>query len=324
MAISNYFATRTEDPVFSNKLFLEADKIEQLRYGENPHQRGAVYRVAGTSPGIVDAEILNGKAMSYNNYLDADAAYNLVFEFSEPAAVIIKHTVPCGAAEGKELIEAYEKAYMSDPVSAFGGIVAFNGKVNEALASLLVQHFYEVILAPGYTEGALEILKEKKNLRVIKVKPATGNQVMWRQITGGLLCQERDTKLYEELEVKTGEALSEEKLSDIIFGLKVVKYVKSNAIVIVKDKMLLGAGGGQTSRVDAVKIALNKAGEKAFGAVTVSDAFFPFGDSIVELAKAGVTVVVEPGGSVRDKEVIEEARKCGLTLVFSGIRHFLH
>ncbi|NYE56973.1 bifunctional phosphoribosylaminoimidazolecarboxamide formyltransferase/IMP cyclohydrolase [Carboxydothermus ferrireducens] len=323
IAIANYFAGRLEDGGFRKKLYIEAEQVEMLRYGENPHQRGAVYRVEG-SFGLVDAEILNGKAMSFNNYLDADAAYRLIGEFREPAAAIIKHTVPCGVATGENLKEAYEKAYAGDPVSAYGGIVAFNGAVDEKVAELLVRHFYEVIIAPDFSDEALKILREKKNLRVIKAKPLALEELNLRQISGGLLLQENDGKLYEELKVVAGKDLTEGQREDIVFGLKVVKYVKSNAVAVVKDGMLLGAGGGQTSRIDAVKIALNKAGERARGAVVVSDAFFPFADSIEELAKAGVSVVVEPGGAVRDQEVIEEAAKRNVTLVFTGVRHFLH
>jgi phosphoribosylaminoimidazolecarboxamide formyltransferase/IMP cyclohydrolase len=301
-------------------------KHSELRYGENPHQKGYVYfNLFDSQSFLKNIDLLSGIELSYNNILDAHSAWNLVLEFEKPACAIVKHNVPCGAGLADDLSEAYEKALKGDEMSAYGGIVAFNGVVDEDVAKALNEFFFEVIVAEGYSEGALEILKKKKKRRVIKAKKEKGFNWDYRFVDFDLLVQERDLKDLKpcELKVVSGK-LDDKYIPDIVFGDKVIKYVKSNAIVVVKNEMLLGSGGGQTSRVDATKIALEKAEERAKGAVLVSDGFFPFTDSLELAHEKGIKVVVEPGGSVRDEEVIKKAHELGLTLVFTGIRRFRH
>jgi phosphoribosylaminoimidazolecarboxamide formyltransferase/IMP cyclohydrolase len=299
---------------------------ETLRYGENPHQRGWLYKNPLEDIGITTAEILQGKKMSFNNYLDADAAFKLVSEISERACAIIKHTNPCGAAVGETTLEAYKRALEGDPVSAFGGIVAFNDTVDGETAEELTKIFLEIVIAPDYTPEALRILSKKKNLRVIK----TFGRSVWKdvkKISGGFLLQDEDTELYKELKVVTDREPTEREMEDLLFAWRVVKHVKSNAIVIAKNKQVLGVGMGLTSRVDALKLAINKAKEfekDLTGAVVASDAFFPFRDSIDIATAEGITAFIQPGGSIRDKEVIEACNEKSAAMVFTGMRHFKH
>jgi phosphoribosylaminoimidazolecarboxamide formyltransferase/IMP cyclohydrolase len=299
---------------------------EELRYGENPHQRGWLYKNPLEDLGITEAQVLQGKKMSFNNYLDADSAVKLVSEIPETACAIIKHTNPCGVAVGKTTYEAYKRALEGDPVSAFGGIVAFNDTVDADTAAELTKIFLEIVIAPSFTPEALQILSKKKNLRVILFQ---GRSIFKdvKKISGGYLLQEEDTELYKELKVVTKREPTERELQDLLFAWRVVKHVKSNAIVIAKDKQVLGVGMGLTSRVDALKLAISKAkefGKDLKGAVVASDAFFPFRDSIDIAAAEGITAFIQPGGSIRDKEVIEACDEHGAAMVFTGMRHFKH
>ena len=325
-----------------NPLTITFEKVQDLRYGENPHQRGAFYReVFVKEPCVTRAEKIHGeKELSFNNIYDLDGALNLVLEFDPEkegvACAIIKHANPCGVALGQTSEEAYEKALKVDPVSAFGGIIAFNTKVSPEAAKLITERFYECIIAPDYDEEALEILKTKKNLRVLTTKGLEGierkgqdSPFDYRRVVGGLLVQDRDliTVDPEKLKVVTDREPTEREWEDLLFAFKVVKWVKSNSVVYAKDRVAVGIGVGQTSRVDSARCAAEKAklmGLDLSGSVLASEAFFPFRDSIDEAAKVGVTAVIQPGGSIRDKEVIEAANEHGMAMVFTGIRHFRH
>jgi phosphoribosylaminoimidazolecarboxamide formyltransferase / IMP cyclohydrolase len=301
-------------------------KSADLRYGENPHQKAALYKLPGRF-GIANAEQLSGKEMSFNNYVDADAAWQLVFDFNETACAIIKHTNPAGVALDPQAVEAYRKALATDPTSAFGGIVAFNSPVDEAAAQAVVEIFTEVIVAPDYDPAALKILSQKKNLRVLRGWPdPRANRVEYRQISGGMLVQSSDTHdlQRDDLKVVTNRALSNKEIEDLLFAWTVCKHTKSNAIVYGRDKQTVGVGAGQMSRVDSVKIAAMRAQLPLAGSVMASDAFFPFRDGLDEAAKHGIVAVIQPGGSVRDEEVIAAANEHNIAMVFTGIRHFKH
>jgi phosphoribosylaminoimidazolecarboxamide formyltransferase/IMP cyclohydrolase len=311
---------------FAISKHLNLRRISALRYGENPHQRASLYDM-GEPDGAARAELLSGKEMSFNNYVDADAAWQLVCDFDELACAIIKHTNPAGASLATTCEKAYRKALACDPVSAFGGIVAFNRKVDEAAAHAVTEIFVEVIIAPDYETAALEVLKTKKNLRVLRTgepKPAAGLE--YKQISGGMLVQTRDThKLKrEELKVVTKRPPTEKEIDDLLFAWTVCKHTKSNAIVYARDNQTVGVGAGQMSRVDSVKIGAMRALLPIEGSVLASDAFFPFRDGLDEAAKHSITAVVQPGGSVRDEEVIAAADEHGLAMVFTGVRHFKH
>jgi phosphoribosylaminoimidazolecarboxamide formyltransferase/IMP cyclohydrolase len=302
------------------------NKTANLRYGENPHQIAALYKTALRS-GIANAELLSGKEMSFNNYVDADAAWQLVFDFEETACAIVKHTNPAGVGLSAHAVEAYRKALATDPVSAFGGIVAFNCPVDEAAASTVIQIFTEVLVAPDYDEQALEVLRSKKNLRVLRAWPdSRASALEYKQISGGMLVQTRDTHRLkrEDLKVVTKRAPSEKEIDDLLFAWTVCQHTKSNAIVYARDKQTVGVGAGQMSRVDSVKLGAMRARLPVEGSVLASDAFFPFRDGVDEAAKHGITAVIQPGGSVRDEEVIAAADEHGIAMVFTGIRHFKH
>jgi len=328
-AISSYLNGRQAGNDFPINYIVNGQKVQQLRYGENPHQKAAFYRLENAGHACVaTARQLQGKELSYNNIIDVDAALELVREFAETAAVVIKHTNPCGAAQATELAEAYLKAYEADPVSAFGGIVGLNRRVDEKTARAMVATFLEAVIAPDYSDEALKILADKPNLRVLAVgdldRQVAGDQV--KTVNGGFLVQNADTGTItaEELKVVTKAEPDERELSELLFAWKVVKHVKSNAIVVTKDKVTLGVGAGQMNRVGAASIALRQAGEKVRGAVLASDAFFPFKDTVAMAVKAGITAIIQPGGSLRDEESIEEADKHGIAMVFTGMRHFKH
>jgi len=317
------------------RLVMSYERVGGLRYGENPHQKATLYRKTTKVKGsIAQADVLSAeKALSFNNYLDAEAALNCVRNLTHPASAIIKHTIPCGLALGEDLSEAFKKAYEGDPTSAYGGIVSFNRKLDSKTAKLIAtnEKFFEVVVAPGYDEDALEILsngaKWSKNLRILKVDSVTPpDELELRYISGGLLLQDADTVKddFSEWKVVTKKKVSDEQMKDLRFAYHCVRWVKSNAITLVKDLSLVGAGGGQTARVDAAKIAVMKAGKRAEGAVAGSDAFFPFPDGVTVLADAGVTAIVQPGGSMRDEEVIKVADERGIAMVFTGRRHFRH
>ncbi len=306
------------------------EKISDLRYGENPHQKAAFYRDRGEVPtaSVPSAKILQGKELSYNNIMDADAALDLVREFEEPAVAFIKHANPCGVAVGKTIEDAFISAYESDPKSAFGGIISLNRMVTADLAEAITGKFFEVVIAPDYEPKALKMFEKKPNLRVLWVGPIKplSSYKTFRKVTGGLLIQDADIKGVDKKDIKvvTEKEPAKQELADLLFAWRVVKHVKSNAIVIAKNGMTIGVGAGQMSRVDSTEIAIKKAGKRAKGAVLASDAFFPFPDSIDEAAKAGITAIIQPGGSVKDKEVIEAANKHGIAMVFTGFRAFLH
>ncbi|HJU54573.1 MAG TPA: bifunctional phosphoribosylaminoimidazolecarboxamide formyltransferase/IMP cyclohydrolase, partial [Pyrinomonadaceae bacterium] len=296
------------------------------RYGENPHQAAALYSFHATG-GVTHAEILGGKEMSFNNYVDADAAWQLVCDFDETACAIIKHMNPAGVGTGATNEEAYRRALATDPVSAFGGIVAFNRKVDEGAARAVTEIFTEVVIAPDYDEAALEALRAKKNLRVLRAgEPRRAEGFEYKTITGGMLVQTRDTHRLsrEDLKVVTERAPTEEELRALLFAWTVCKHTKSNAIVYARDGQTVGVGAGQMSRVDSVKIGAARAQLPVAGSVLASDAFFPFRDGIDEAARHGITAVIQPGGSVRDDETIAAANEHGLAMVFTGIRHFKH
>lgn len=301
-------------------------KITDLRYGENPHQSAALY-YSGEDGGITSAKLLSGKGMSFNNYVDADAGWQLVSDFDEPSCAIIKHTNPAGVASAFNLEEAYRKALATDPVSAFGGIVSFNRAVDEQAARAAVEIFTEVIVAPHYADAALEVLKTKKNLRILQVsQDELTFGVEFKQISGGMLAQTRDTHRLkrEDLKVVTKREPSEEEIRALMFAWTVCKHTKSNAIVYAREGQTVGVGAGQMSRVDSVKLGAMRAQLSVAGSVLASDAFFPFRDGLDEAAKHGITAVIQPGGSMRDAEVIAAADEHGLAMVFTGIRHFKH
>lgn len=315
---------------FPETLSLTAKKVQELRYGENPQQRAALYAKREEGAGtLVFGRQLQGKELSYNNWVDMDAAWAVVREFNETVVAIIKHTNPCGVALGNNPLQAYERALAADPVSAFGGIIAFNRVVDGECARAVKERFYEVVVAPGFSPEAQEILKEKVNLRLFVVEGGK-RQVKpgWeiKSIDGGYLLQEKDvgTAPVQDWEVVTDHKPTADDLRELEFAWRVVKHVKSNAIVVSRDGQTLGIGAGQMNRVGSVKIALQQAGELAKGAYLASDAFFPFPDSLEEAARAGIRAVVQPGGSVKDKEVIEAANKLNLIMLFTRRRHFRH
>ncbi|MCU1294565.1 MAG: phosphoribosylaminoimidazolecarboxamide formyltransferase / cyclohydrolase [Bryobacterales bacterium] len=304
-------------------LSISATRTSSLRYGENPHQQAALYSFH--RGGIAGAKQLHGKELSYNNLVDLDAAWQLIQEFSTPAAAIIKHTNPSGCAEQPQLVEAYRKALEADPISAFGGVIAFNREVDKETAQEVVRLFVEAIAAPSFSPDALAILTAKKNLRLVEVPPGEGELVV-KSISGGLLAQTADIAPLASaaISVKTSRPPTADELEALLFGWKVCKHVKSNAIVYSRAGQIVSVGAGQMSRVDSVKVGAMKAVLPLAGTVLASDAFFPFPDGIEEAAKHGITAVIQPGGSVRDDEVIAAANKLNLAMVFTGIRHFRH
>ena len=312
---------------FPERLTLTYEKKQNLRYGENPHQQAALYSELLPPASILTAEKLHGKELSYNNIGDADVALALVKEFTHPAAVAIKHMNPCGVGMGESITAAYENAYAADPVSIFGGIVALNREVDETCAGKLQETFLEIIIAPGFSEAALAILTQKKNVRLLRAdttQKSGGKQLA--SVGGGLLIQECDARGLDQatLTVPTRRKPTEAELETAKFAWTVVKYVKSNAIVLAKENRTVGIGPGQTNRVGAAKIAIAQAGENARGAVMASDAFFPMSDTVEEAAKAGVRVIIQPGGSVKDEASIQACDAHDIAMVFTGLRHFKH
>jgi phosphoribosylaminoimidazolecarboxamide formyltransferase / IMP cyclohydrolase len=320
--VSSYLAGASEP--LPDRLGWTMNKLSDLRYGENPHQKAALYRTSA-SGGIANAEVLSGKEMSFNNYVDAEAAWQLVCDFENTACAIIKHTNPAGVGLGENPAEAYQKALATDPVSAFGGIVAFNCTVDVAAAQEATKIFTEVVIAPEYDPEALEVLRTKKNLRVI-LMGGDEKGIEFKQIGGGMLVQTADDHKLDpqQLKVVTTRKPSDEEIRALLFAWTVCKHTKSNAIVYARDGQTVGVGAGQMSRVDSVKIGAMRAQLPVAGSVLASDAFFPFRDGIDEAAKHGITAVIQPGGSVRDDEVIAAANEHGLAMVFTGVRHFKH
>jgi len=309
---------------FPETLRLSFSKVMDLRYGENPHQKAAMYADRSGS-GIANARQLQGKELSYNNIVDLQAAWDLAQEFSEPVCAIIKHTNPCGTATGKTLVEAYKKALECDPVSAFGGVIGVNRPMDGAAAEEMAKLFVEAIAAPSFDEAARAKFAVKKNLRLVEVKHASQKWVM-KNVSGGILVQDSDLRQLNENELKvvSKRAPTEQEKRALLFAWKISKHAKSNAIVYAREGQSIGVGAGQMSRVDSCKIGAMKAVLPLKGTVAASDAFFPFPDGVEEIAKAGATAIIQPGGSVRDQKVIEAADRLGLAMVFTGVRHFRH
>ncbi|QEV07945.1 bifunctional phosphoribosylaminoimidazolecarboxamide formyltransferase/IMP cyclohydrolase [Streptomyces prasinus] len=331
VAVASWFAADyapVDESRFPDFLGATWERKNTLRYGENPHQPAALY-VSGTG-GLAEAEQLHGKEMSYNNYTDTDAALRAAYDHDAPAVAIIKHANPCGIATGADVAEAHRKAHACDPLSAFGGVIAVNRPVSKEMAEQVAEIFTEVIVAPDYEEGALDALTKKKNIRVLRAPEAPSAPVEVKPIDGGALLQVTDRLQAEGDDpagwtLATGEALSEAELADLAFAWKACRAVKSNAILLAKDGASVGVGMGQVNRVDSAKLAVERAGaERAAGSYAASDAFFPFPDGLEILTEAGVKAVVQPGGSVRDDQVVEAAKKAGVTMYFTGTRHFFH
>ena len=338
-AIASYFAKKLDDAA-PDRLTLTFQKKQKLRYGENPHQSAAFYVEPNVKYACVaSAEVLHGKELSYNNLLDLDSAFNLVREFPDPAAVVIKHNNPCGAATATTLADAFAHAYEGDPVSAFGGILGFNREVDEATAMQITEpnRFIECVIAPEYAKGAFEILttrpKWKGSVRLLAArgladaaKPQAARSLDFRRVDGGLLVQSRDAEAddFANARVASKRAPTDAELADLKFAWLVAKHVKSNAIVLAKNRMIVGVGAGQMSRIDSTHIAVRKANGREKGSVLASDAFFPFRDNVDLAAASGIAAIVQPGGSVKDQESIDAANEHGIALVFTGVRHFRH
>ncbi|GAA0795856.1 bifunctional phosphoribosylaminoimidazolecarboxamide formyltransferase/IMP cyclohydrolase [Spirilliplanes yamanashiensis] len=301
-----------------------------LRYGENPHQAAALYTDAAAHPGLAQAEQLHGKEMSYNNYVDADAAWRSANDFTEPCVAIIKHANPCGIAVGLDVADAHRKAHACDPVSAYGGVIAVNRIVSAAMAKQVAEVFTEVLVAPGFEEEALEILQQKKNIRLLIAPPWQPAEIEYRQVSGGMLAQHADRVDADGDDPKTwrlvaGEPAEADIMEDLAFAWRAIRSVKSNAILLASDGATVGVGMGQVNRVDSAHLAVTRAGaDRVAGSVAASDAFFPFADGAQVLMAAGVAAIVQPGGSIRDDEVIAAAQEAGVTMYFTGTRHFFH
>ncbi|SMD01207.1 bifunctional phosphoribosylaminoimidazolecarboxamide formyltransferase/IMP cyclohydrolase [Sporomusa malonica] len=327
--IARYLSGQLGQGLFPETLQLVYEKAQDLRYGENPHQAAAFYREQYYSgPGVANAKQLNGKELSFNNIVDVEAAYALAAEFEQPAAVIIKHTNPCGTGIGATLAEAYNKAYQADPVSAFGGIIGINREVDKDTAELISELFVEAVIAPAFSQQALDILTKKKNIRLLaaELPQPDSTRLDVKSVAGGVLLQQADmvTAPKSEMKAVTKRQPTNAEWEQLLFAWKVVKHVKSNAIVIANDNKTLGVGAGQMNRVGAAGIALAQAGEQAKGAVLASDAFFPFADTVGAAIEAGITAIIQPGGSVNDEDSIKVADEHGIAMVFTGMRHFKH
>jgi phosphoribosylaminoimidazolecarboxamide formyltransferase/IMP cyclohydrolase len=328
--ISSVVSSTDEGTGFPNWIGVTYNREDVLRYGENPHQKSAVYTAGIGEVAIAGAKQLHGKQMSYNNYVDADAARRAAFDFSEPAVAIIKHSNPCGIAVGKDVADAHRKAHETDPVSAFGGVIAANRKVTAEMARQVAEIFTEVIVAPEFDDEAVAILSAKPSIRILVVPPTKiGEGIEMRNIDGGVLLQvqdklQADGDKFENWQLVTGDAVDDQTKKDMQFAWIACRSVKSNAILLAKDEAAVGIGMGQVSRVDSAGLAVKRAGERVVGSVAASDAFFPFADGLEVLVKAGVKAVVQPGGSVRDEEVISVAKAAGISMYFTGTRHFFH
>ncbi|MBB5182438.1 bifunctional phosphoribosylaminoimidazolecarboxamide formyltransferase/IMP cyclohydrolase [Catenisphaera adipataccumulans] len=323
------YLTKKEGNEFPEKLTITFDKVQDLRYGENPHQKAAFYKGMKPQYSLANAQQLHGKELSYNNIQDGNAAIEILKDFEgQHAAIGLKHMNPCGIGIGSSIEEAWDKCFEADSVSIFGGIVAFNDVVNVAVAEKLSKIFLEIVIAPDFEPEAFKILTKKKNIRLLKldVTQEVNNKFKYTNVNDGLLVQELDTKKItkDDLKCVTDRKPTEEEIDQLLFAWKVVKHVKSNAIVLVKDNMTVGVGAGQMNRVGAAEIAIKEAGEKAKGSVLASDAFFPYRDTVDAAIKAGVTAVIQPGGSIRDQESIDACNEAGIAMVYTGVRHFKH
>ena len=331
--IASYLRKSSGADIFPESLTMTYEKVQAMRYGENPHQKAAFYREIGAaSNSLSSAKQLHGKELSYNNINDANACLDVLKEFGDavPCAVGVKHANPCGVGIGETIFEAYLKAYNADPVSIYGGIVALNRRVDEQTAAELSKIFLEIIIAPSFEHKALDILMGKKNIRLLELpdcaKSNAAGTIETKKVVGGLLVQELDTTLYDENELKvvTKKAPTEEELAQLKMAMKVVKHVKSNGICLVKDNATVGIGPGQTNRITALELCVKYAGEKSNGSVMGSDAYLPFSDCVELAQKAGVTAIIQPGGSIRDQESIDACDKAEIAMVFTGTRHFKH
>jgi phosphoribosylaminoimidazolecarboxamide formyltransferase/IMP cyclohydrolase len=329
--IAKYLRDKVGEEEFPQTLSLTFEKVQDMRYGENPHQKAVFYKEVGANVGCISsAKQLHGKELSYNNINDANGALDLLKEFDEPTVVAVKHANPCGVASAGNIYDAYVKAYESDPVSIFGGIVAANREIDEKTAEEINKIFLEIVIAPSFSEGALKILSQKKNIRLLQLdnisaKLPAGTYDM-KKVAGGLLVQSYNNELLntDDLKVVTEKQPTKEEMESLIFAMKVVKHTKSNGIALAKGKQSIGVGPGQTNRIMAAKIAIEYAGERSKGAVMASDAFFPFPDCVEAAAAAGITAIIQPGGSIKDQESIDACNKFGIAMVFTGIRHFKH
>ncbi|WP_339217043.1 bifunctional phosphoribosylaminoimidazolecarboxamide formyltransferase/IMP cyclohydrolase [Ornithinibacillus sp. FSL M8-0202] len=325
--IANYFLTQTGEK-FPETYTVTYEKVQSLRYGENPHQDAAFYKnPIQNGMSLATAKQLHGKELSYNNIQDANAAVEILTEYDLPAAVAVKHMNPCGIGVAESIAEAFQLAFDADPISIFGGIVALNREVDAQTAEKLSEIFLEIVIAPSFSEKALEILTQKKNIRLLTMEMAQKDESFkLTTVDGGVLIQNKDIGSVDEgsVEVVTDRAPTEEELQNLLFAWKAVKHVKSNAIVLAKDNQTIGVGAGQMNRVGAARIAIEQAGDKAVGSVLASDAFFPMPDTVEEAIKAGVTAIIQPGGSKRDQDSIDVCNEHGIAMVYTGMRHFKH
>ncbi len=330
--ISNYLFKNLGKEEFPDTLTLSFEKAQDMRYGENPHQGAVFYKESGkiAEGALANWTQLHGKELSFNNINDTNGALDLLKEFDEPAVVAVKHANPCGVGIGEDIHTAYMRAYEADPVSIFGGIVAANREIDAACAEEINKIFVEIVIAPSYTPEAVEILSQKKNIRILTLdgisKPSSKEALDLKKVSGGLLVQKLNTELINEdnIKVVTKRAPTAEEMKALLFGWKVVKHTKSNAIVLSNDKNTIGVGPGQTNRITALELAIKYGGDKVKGCCMASDAFFPFPDCVEAAAKAGITAIIQPGGSIRDEESIEACDKYGIAMIFTGIRHFKH
>jgi phosphoribosylaminoimidazolecarboxamide formyltransferase/IMP cyclohydrolase len=328
--ISDYLRKEIEGELPDN-LTLTFEKVQELRYGENPHQKAYYYKEIKPCEGsLVKAIQLHGKELSFNNINDANGALETLKEFDEPTVVAVKHANPCGVGTGFDICDAYNKAYKADPVSIYGGIIAANRTIDDLTAAEISKIFVEIVIAPDFTQEAIEILTQKKNIRLLKLdhilEKAPKGSFDLKKVSGGLLVQETDGNLYEEADLKvvTDRIPTEREMEDMKFAMKVVKHIKSNGIVIAKDGRTVGVGPGQTNRIWAIENSIRQATENTEGAVLASDAYFPFDDNVIAAAKAGITAVIQPGGSIHDEDCIKKANELGIAMVFTGVRHFKH
>jgi phosphoribosylaminoimidazolecarboxamide formyltransferase/IMP cyclohydrolase len=329
--IARYLREKLGDKSFPETFTLTFEKAQEMRYGENPHQKAAFYKEVGAAAGsLTNAVKLHGKELSYNNINDTSGAIELLKEFEEPTIVAVKHANPCGVASSTDIYSAYKKSYEADPVSIFGGIIAANREIDEDTATEINKIFIEIVIAPSYSESALQILKQKKNIRLLKLAdigiPSPENTYDMKKVSGGLLVQNINKELLdmETLKFVTKNKPTPEQMEDLIFAMKVVKHAKSNAIALAKNKQTVGVGPGQTNRIMAVKIAIEFGGDNTRDAVMASDAFFPFPDCVEAAAKAGIKAIIQPGGSIKDQKSIDACDKYGIAMVFTGMRHFKH
>ncbi|WP_024831503.1 bifunctional phosphoribosylaminoimidazolecarboxamide formyltransferase/IMP cyclohydrolase [Ruminiclostridium josui] len=329
--IAKYLRDTLGDIDFPETLSLTYEKVQDMRYGENPHQKAVFYKEVGANKGLLPSAVqLHGKELSFNNINDTNGAIELVKEFDEPTVVAVKHTNPCGVGSADNIYDAYMRAYESDPVSIFGGIIAANREIDKKTAEEINKIFVEIVVAPSFTDEALAILTQKKNIRILKLENITDkispDSYDMKKVAGGLLVQKYNSELLnpDELKCVTNVQPTKEQMEDLIFAMKVVKHTKSNAITLAKGKMTIGVGPGQTNRIVPTKVAIEYAGDRSQGAVMASDAFFPFSDCVEAAAAAGIKAIIQPGGSVRDQESIDACNKYGIAMVFTGMRHFKH